>query len=101
VADDAPLTAADICWTLSPIERLETADVSTEPGLLLQYLDDLQRETSWLRLLLSEALTRVHALTSDLDRSRIRIDALISELRAAQADCRELRAEQRRQQEAS
>jgi len=79
--DDAAvnfLAASDICWTLEPRAPLERVDVlSLDDWELLDYARDLQHETASVRELLHEALS----LTRQLERARLRIDSLVTQLR--------------------
>jgi len=77
------LSAADIRWTLGePLPPLERIDLLMfNAGELLACADDLQRETRWLRVLLHECVSRLHVVTGEALRSRVRIQSLLAELR--------------------
>ena len=73
----------DIPWMgTEPPPPLEAVDLLTlDQHELVDYVRDLQHETSILRALVHEALTVVRRLTVQCDQARARIALLLHELR--------------------
>lgn len=98
-----PLTDADIRWTSDPLPRLELLPAAEllelDPGALLEYAYDLQRELEAVRTLLYESLGALTLAHTQRDRLQSRVRPLVAELRLARETIRDLGAELRASQE--
>jgi CHASE3 domain sensor protein len=67
----------EITWRSEPIEQLERLDILTlDDRQLLEHVADLKLEITWLRRLLSEALTTVARQTDALTTKSRTIESL-------------------------
>jgi hypothetical protein len=81
--------SAEIRWSSGEaLPRLEDVDAidlfSLDHASLLSYTYGLQDDLRVVRLLLSEALAQLHALTRQAARYRLRLASLLDQLRALQ-----------------